>query len=327
MFGILLVSLIISGFLFGKVAHIFIRDGYLITFLKIISLCQNISIFLLLLMMGFKIGSNQELVADFKTIGLHSVLFGVSTLLGSALVTWLFISIANKIHLKNRNKKLKSHVPFSVEENPPSQLHNIIMIGVFLGLVVLGGFIGYFGVIAIQSAKLAKIVDGSLMALVFFIGVDMGMSQLSLEHLKSIGKSVALICLGVIFGSITGAIVIGFILDYDLLFSIAIGAPMGWYSLAGIMLSKINEEMGAIAFSANLIRELIAMATVPIIGVVMSKESAIATCGATAMDTTLPAITRGLGKQYAVTGFACGIIISAFVALFLPILQTIYGII
>jgi len=45
------------------------------------------------------------------------------------------------------------------------------------------------------------------------------------------------------------------------------------------------------------------------------------------MDTTLPVITKGLGKQYAVTGFACGIIISTIVPFFLSIIQIIYGII
>jgi len=327
MYGIILVSLILSGFIIGKIAHKFVKYQYQINFKKIVSLCQNISIFLLLLMMGFKIGSNRELISGFKTIGVHSALFGLAGLLGSVFATWTLVSIVNKIHIKKRKKPIKSHIPFHIEEESPSQLHNILMIGVFLGLVILGGFLGYYRVIPIGEILLEGIVDFSLMALVFFIGIDMGLSQLSMEHIKSISISAILICLGVIIGSLSGTVLVGFILGYDWLFSLAVGSPMGWYSLGGIMLSKINEELGAIAFSANLIRELAAIAAVPLVGAVVSKESAIAMCGATAMDTTLPAITKGLGKQYAVTGFACGIIISSIVPILLPIIQSIYGII
>ena len=327
MFGAILVGIIVLGFVIGKLAHKYIAEKNQHKFTKVISTFQNLSVFLLLLMMGYKIGSNKELILNFSTIGLHSLFFGIVTLIGSALVTWLFISIAKKVHLKKRNKKLVSHVSFSVDENPGSQLQSIIMICVFLGLVILGVLLGYYDIFIINGEILNSIVDGSLIALVFFIGMDMGMSQLNIEHLKSIGKSAVLICLGVVFGSIIGAVLLGLVLGYDLLFSMAIGCPMGWYSLAGIMLSKINEELGAMAFSANLVRELLAIATVPLIGTIMSKESAIAACGATAMDTSLPIIIKGLGRQYAVTGFACGIIISSIVPFFLSIIQIIYGII
>ena len=327
MFGIVLVSLIISGFIIGKIAHKFIAEVNLKTLSKFISICQNISIYLLLSMMGYKIGSNKSIILNFSTIGFHSALFGVFALICSCLLAWLLISIANKIHLKKKQKKLKSYIPFLVENEQSSKLHNIFMIIGFLALVVTGGFLGYFEVFAIQDNILTSIIDVSLMCLVFFIGVDMGLSQLTMEHLRSIGKSAILICLGVVIGSLAGSLIIGFLLGYDLLFSIAIGSPMGWYSLAGIMLSKVNEELGAMAFSANLVRELSAMAFVPLISSIMSKESAIAACGATAMGTTLPAITKGLGKQYAVTGFACGIIISTIVPFFLSIIQIIYGII
>ena len=327
MYGIILVSLIISGFIIGKTTHKFIKNNKIIIFTKAVRLLQSISIFILLIMMGYKIGSNQELVSRFSTIGFHSLLFGISTLLGSSLVTWLLISIANKIHFKKKNKKINSHVPFSVEGESPSRTKNIIMIFVFIGLVAVGGMLGYFKAIEITNNILTGIVDASLYCLVFFIGIDMGLSQLTLDHLLSIGKSTIFICLGVILGSLSGAIILGLLLKYDFLFSLSVGIPMGWYSLGGIMLSKVSEELGAMAFTANLIRELFAMAFVPLIGTLMSKESAIAACGATAMDTTLPAITKGLGRQYAVTGFTCGIIISSIVPILLPIIQSVYGII
>ena len=327
MFGALLVAIIVVGFIVGKLVHKYVNKKHHYKLPGVISALQNLSVLFLLFLMGYKIGSDKEIIANFSTLGVHAVLFGLAALLGSAAFTLLFITIANKIHLKKKKDKLKSHVPFSVNESESSQWQNILMIALYLGLVIIGGILGYFQCFFIESEVLENLVDASLMALVFFIGADMGLSQLNLEHLKSIGKSAVLICLGVIFGSVTGAVFAGLLLKYDLLYSVAVGAPMGWYSLAGILLSKIDAELGAMAFSANLIRELTAIAAVPLIGTVMSPESAIASCGATAMDTTLPSIIKGLGRHYAVTGFACGIIISFIVPFLLFIIQIVYGII
>ncbi len=146
------------------------------------------------------------------------------------------------------------------------------------------------------------------------------------KSLLIIGRSVLICCLGIIIGSILGAFIVGWLLGYGKLFSIAIGSAMGWYSLAGVMLSNIDIELGAMAFLSNLIRELGAMALVPLISIIFCPEGAISACGATAMDTCLPAITKGLGREYVLSGFACGIIISTIVPFFLSIIQFIYGI-
>ncbi|MBN2880078.1 MAG: lysine exporter LysO family protein [Clostridia bacterium] len=326
MFGAILAAIIIGGFILGKLAHKYINSDRHSAFAKTISSLQMLSVFLLLAMMGYKIGSNKELIAGFGSIGLHSALFGISALAFSSIFTWLLVAGANKLHLKKRNKSLTSHADFIVENTNESQSHSFVIILLFLAFVAAGGVIGYFQLIRFDALILSNIVDGSLYALVFFIGIDMGLSQLNLAHLKSISISVVLICLGVMIGSIAGAVIVGYILGYNPLYSAAIGSPMGWYSLAGIMLAKIDEKMGAIAFTANLIRELTAIAFVPLIGKVLSKEGAIAACGATAMDTSLPSIIKGLGRQYAVTGFAAGIIISFIVPFFLSIIQIIYGI-
>lgn len=326
MAGLILIVFIVVGFILGKAYRKLHNKDNKATFIKLTSLGQNISILILLTMMGYKIGSNQDIIDNFSTLGLHSVLFGVTTLISSCLITFLFVKVINKLHLHITNKHIISHISLDIGEKPSSTVHNYIMIVVFLSLVIIGGILGYHNLLNVTANLLEKIVDGSLMALVFFVGIDMGTSQLSFVHIKSISKSVLIICSGVIVGSLLGSLAIGLLLGYDTLFSISIGSAMGWYSLAGIMLSNIDAQLGAMAFSANLVRELLAIATVPILGSVLSPESAISACGATAMDTALLAITKGLGKQYSVTGFACGIIISSIVPFFLSIIQSIYGI-
>ena len=116
MFGALLVGIIIAGFIAGKLLHKYIDKKNHNKLPGVISLFQNLSVLLLLFMMGYKIGSDKEIISNFSTLGLHSVLFGLSALLGSAGFTMLFVYTANKIHLKKKKEKIKSHVSFSVDE-------------------------------------------------------------------------------------------------------------------------------------------------------------------------------------------------------------------
>ncbi len=50
---------------------------------------QSISLFILLGTMGYKIGVNDNIIANFKTIGKQSVIFALLTAGGSVLFTYL----------------------------------------------------------------------------------------------------------------------------------------------------------------------------------------------------------------------------------------------
>jgi len=104
------------------------------------------------------------------------------------------------------------------------------------------------------------------------------------------------------------------------------GAGVGWYSLSGVLVAKLHSPaLGALAFLTNLFRELLAFLLVPLLSARLGVLAAIAPCGATAMDTTLPVIQRVAGPTAAMVAFLTGAVLSAIVPILIPVLIRLCG--
>jgi uncharacterized membrane protein YbjE (DUF340 family) len=58
-------------------------------FIKITSEITNWAIYLLLFLLGLSVGTNKEILNNFSTIGLQSIIITVFAVAGSILVSWL----------------------------------------------------------------------------------------------------------------------------------------------------------------------------------------------------------------------------------------------
>lgn len=180
--------------------------------------------------------------------------------------------------------------------------------------------IGYFLLPSSLFSKTDIIIDIGLCLLLFFVGMDIGKQKGTLSKLKKMGFKILLVPLMIIIGSIVGSIAGGLILGMAVNESGAIGAGLGWYSLSSIILASYSMELSAIAFLTNVFREIIALITVPIIAKKIGYLESIAPCGATAMDTSLPIISRSTDSQIAIVAFITGVILSIMVPILVPIM-------
>jgi uncharacterized membrane protein YbjE (DUF340 family) len=122
-------------------------------------------------------------------------------------------------------------------------------------------------------------------------------------------------------GSLGGAVIAGFFLGIPIKEASAVGAGFGWYSLSGVILSKIySVETGALAFMTNIMRELISFVIIPFLATRVGSLAAVAPGGATTMDTTLPLIARTTDADTAVIALVNGTTLSALVPLLVPLL-------
>ena len=123
-------------------------------------------------------------------------------------------------------------------------------------------------------------------------------------------------------GSILGAVIGGQMLNLPFNEASAVGAGFGWYSLSGVIISKIySSDLGALAFLTNVFRELMAIILIPLLAKLGNKILVIAPGGATTMDTTLPLITRSVKqKEIAVIAFISGAVLSSLVPVLVPLL-------
>lgn len=164
------------------------------------------------------------------------------------------------------------------------------------------------------------IMDIGLCMLLFFVGIDIGRQKNVLSEIKKMGISILLVPLMVAAGSIVGAMVGGGLIGLPFNEAGAIGAGFGWYSISAVLLSDYSAELATLAFLSNVIRELMAILLIPILAKLIGYMESVAPSGATAMDTTLPIITKYTDSKTAVLAFVSGVVLSTLVPILVPLI-------
>jgi uncharacterized membrane protein YbjE (DUF340 family) len=169
-------------------------------------------------------------------------------------------------------------------------------------------------------SHLDSITSFALAALVFGVGIDIGRNRSVWQRLRQLGFQILIIPCIIAIGSITGAVLAGMVIRIPYNEASAVGAGFGWYSLSGIILAQIyNVETGALAFLSNVIREIIALVSIPVVAKRGRADCQHCPGAATTMDTTLPLIVRFGGPETAVIAFFSGVILTLAVPILVPL--------
>lgn len=186
--------------------------------------------------------------------------------------------------------------------------------------VISGMGLGYFFLPSSINSSTDIIIDIGLMVLLFFVGMDIGKHKDVLDKLKKLGFKVLLIPAVIILGSVLGSMLAGPLVGLPYNEAGAIGAGLGWYTLSSMMLTNYSTELSALAFLANVIREILALITIPLIAKYIGHFEAIAPSAATAMDTCLPVISSSTDSETTIVAFITGVICTMAVPIILPII-------
>jgi uncharacterized membrane protein YbjE (DUF340 family) len=176
--------------------------------------------------------------------------------------------------------------------------------------VTAGYLVSYSGNADAGSYAVDYVFNGSLLVLLFTMGLSFGLDKEAMHKLRQTGLRILIVPFTVVLGSILGGLVGGLILRLDLTASMAVTAGYGWYTLDGPMVGQVfGAEWGAMGFAVNFIRELLTIVTITLL-VKIGKYAPIASGGATTMDTTLPVIVRYCGPDALITAFSSGFTLS-----------------
>ncbi len=170
----------------------------------------------------------------------------------------------------------------------------------------------------IISPDFGNLYELMLYTLIFFIGVDLGMSNIN--EVKKVSKFVLLLPFSTMLGSLIGGLIASLILGISLRWGLAVAAGCGWYSLTGPLIAQYSAVYGALGFLANLTREIITVILYPIAAGKIPKEPLVSIGGATTMDTTLPIIRKFGDSGTAVVAFVHGFILTAVIPFILPLI-------
>lgn len=189
----------------------------------------------------------------------------------------------------------------------------MIVIFTFFALI-LGLFCGLSGSEAGIIRFISKNSDMILYVLMFSVGISVGMHNGILKKIRQYHLRILIIPLGITAGSILGGILCALLLKLPLPQGAAVASGMGWYSLAGVTISRLGgAELGSIAFMSNLMREFISFLLIPIIAAKLNYCTCIAPAAATSEDTTLPVLLKYTNEETVVLAVLNGILCSFFV--------------
>jgi uncharacterized membrane protein YbjE (DUF340 family) len=188
-----------------------------------------------------------------------------------------------------------------------------------IAALLFGIFSGRYFFPHSAAGALDGLATVALCFLVFLVGVDIGGNRRIFEEVKRHGTMIILVPMSIILGTAAGGVITGAILHIPVNISLSIASGFGWYSLSGILLTNLHSaEVGAIAFMANIFRELLTVISIPFIARYFNHYSAIAPAGATSMDTTLPIISRYTRPEIVVVSFFNGVLLSSLVPVLVP---------
>lgn len=176
-----------------------------------------------------------------------------------------------------------------------------------LAAVLAGLLAGWFLLPALGWVE--DLATWALMLLLFLIGLQLRNAGLSLRRLllnrQGLGIAVSLT-----LSSLLAGVLLTPALQVPLFQSLALTAGFGWYSLSGIVIGDaLGPAWGGVAFLNDVIREIIALALIPLI-IGRRPAMAIGYGGATAMDFTLPVIRSSGGLDCVPVAIASGFILS-----------------
>lgn len=166
---------------------------------------------------------------------------------------------------------------------------------------VLGAFL------AIQGLPLGFVIEYNvslyaLCALMVCIGITISSDPKILRSLRSLNPRLLLLPVMTILGTLLGTSIVAFIYSaHTAPECMAVGSGFGYYSLSSVLIGeKKGADLATIALLSNIIREITALVGAPLFNKYFGAFATISVGGATTLDTTLPAITRVVGKEYTV---------------------------
>ena len=294
-------------------------------------------VYILVLIMGLRMGVNEQVTSNLGTIGVQSLIITVFAVVGSML----FITGVRKIMGMDKygNLKTKAGSKADAEEDKAIESasgdeqklskSDIQSTCIILGLVVVGMLAGYFIIAGMMPQILDEfdVISGHsltvfLCCLLFCVGFDLGMQGTVISSIREVGVRA----LAFPFAAVIGSIVIGtaasMFFGFTMREGVAISAGFGWYTYAPTVIASAGSEYmvaSAVSFMHNVIREVSGIVLIPILAKKIGYLEMTGIPGVAAMDVCMPIVERSCRHDTVVYSFAVGLLMCIVTSLLVPL--------
>ncbi|WP_435954749.1 lysine exporter LysO family protein [Dryocola sp. BD626] len=273
-----------------------------------VNFISNFCLYALLVLMGVTIGLIPGIFDELYSVGLNAISIAVASSLAIAIALKIF-HVRTCRESNSSGSEKDTQVSFDITEYVKDPL-------LLVGLVIIGFIAGYYEIM--PGLDYDYLISGLLYLLIFVIAIKLSFSGLSVKTIF-LNKNNIVMTLVTVLASYVGAAIASIFISLDLTQSLAVSSGFGWYTLSGILFTKMgNPVLGSVAFLCDLVRELIALLLIPTLSRLGNANIAIGVAGATAMDVTLPIIEKHCGVGYVPVALLSGGIITFIVPFLIP---------
>jgi len=289
---------------------------------------QMAALMVLVLLMGMRMGSNEEVTANLSTIGLSAFVMTAVILVFSVLAIWLarkVLGIDRYGRMKEAGEAAaegKGDIPGSGSSSGSSMTLVIVCsvaAGMAIGYLVIRNLFAGNMTVFDEAAGLG--IKIGLCILLVFIGMDLGLDGTIVDNFRRVGLRIFVFPAAVVAATLAGALVCSLFLDLSAKECLAIGAGFGWYTLApGIIMENGYVTASAVSFLHNVMRELFSILLIPLVARRIGYIETTGMPGAAAMDVCLPIVEKSTRSDIAVYSFVSGVIMSTLVPIMVPLI-------
>ena len=287
---------------------------------------MNIMVYLLVLLMGLRMGANKEIMDSLGTIGIQSLIVTVITIVLSVLG----ITLSRKILKMDRygnvgdDRLLKGETPQKQTETNIAGIKSTIIIG---GVVALGMLVGYFLIykkLGVQDEFMIKsdpYLTACLVLLLGTVGLTLGLDGSVFRNIRKAGAGIILFPIAAFLGSVLGGIIYAAISPVTLREGIAIACGFGRYTYApNVILQAGYPVASAISFLHNVLREVAGIIGIPFLAQKIGYVEACAVPGVAAMDVCMPIVEKSAREDTVVYSFGIGLLMCLSVPVVVPLI-------
>ena len=244
------------------------------------------TIYILCLIMGLRMGVNEQVTSNLGSIGIMSLIVTIFCIAGSMGGIFVmrkifrmdrFGNVLNKLENKKEHTRvLNKDTQDTVGEASGDEADNKLDLKstfIILAFVAIGMILG--ALVIAKSSILAQFDGVSYYALIvllcillLFVGFDLGASGTVFSSIKTVGFRI----IGFPFAAVIGTMIAGtltcMIMGFSIKEGMAICLGFGWYTYAPVVIAGAGEQYmiaSAVSFMHNVIRETAGIILIPIL--------------------------------------------------------------
>lgn len=297
------------------------------------------TVYILVLIMGLRMGVNEQVTANLGRIGLQALVMTVFAVAGSMLA----IFAVRKIFKMDRfgNQTCANADAYEEPKDGAEQMESSDGSGssmnhedvkstlIILGLVAAGMLAGCFIISGVSEEIIESfnVISGHsltvfLCILLTFVGFDLGLSGNLAGSIRSVGMKAFAFPVAAVAGSLLLGTLSGMIFGFSVREGIAISAGFGWYTYAPTVIAGAGAQYAvasAVSFMHNVIRELSGIILIPVLAKKTGYLEVTGIPGVAAMDVCMPIVERSCRTDTVVYSLATGLLMCIVTSVLVPL--------